>query len=164
MKKCAAITLVILLSFLVGTSYAVEVTRFGPTQYVRTEGAPDIYNDSFSTSLGEGRLIVQNGEQSGARRVTDGVSSAYVRLNGVEIFGPNDFNQNVYQLEAQVNLVENNSISIELQSSPDSYITVSVTQEAVSPTVSMDASPATIDFGQSATLTWSSTGDADSAT
>jgi hypothetical protein len=153
MKKSAVITLFLFLGLFVGTSSAVEVTRFGPKQYLRTGGAPDVYNDSFSAPVGEARLVVKNGEQSGTHRVTDGVSSAYVRLNGVEIFGPNDFNQNVYHLEAFVNLAASNSISVELQSNPDSYITVSVAQEAVPPTVSMAASPGTIDFGQSATLT-----------
>jgi hypothetical protein len=159
MKKSALVSLFLILGFFVGTSSAVEVSRFGPTQYVRTGGAPDVYNDSFSAPSGEATLVVTNGEQSGTHRVTDGVSSAYVRLNGVEIFGPNDFNQTVYHLEAVVTLVENNSLSVELNSNPDSYITVSVLQEAVPPTVNIDASPGTINFGESATLTWSSTGD-----
>jgi hypothetical protein len=62
---------------------------FGPKQYLRTRGKPNNYTDSFSATPGGGTLAVQNGDDNGNQRV----SSAIVMLNGIQVFGPNDFNQ-----------------------------------------------------------------------
>ena len=123
MKKQVLVLIFLLLGLFVGESFAVEVTVFGPKQYLRTAGSKDVYANTFSAIPGEGKLIVRNGNQSGERRVIDAVSSAVVTVNGEQIFGPNDFNKQVYYLEAPINLGEDNSISIELASEPDSYIT-----------------------------------------
>ncbi len=141
MKKTMMITLCILLSLFLGTASAVEVTMFGPNQYLRTTGSPDVYTDTFSGVAGEGTLIVKNGEWDGDRRITDAMSSASVVINGEEIFGPNDFNQQVYLLEASINVAEGNSISIELASNPGSYLNIEITQEVPLPTVTISADP-----------------------
>ena len=157
MKKTIMITLFLLLSLFLGTSSAVagEVTLFGPKQYVRTTGTPNVYTDTFSAIPGEAKLTVKNGNWDGSERITDAISSASVAVNGEEIFGPDDFNQQVYLLEAPINVAEDNSISIELASNPDSYFTIEVTQEVAPPTVSISADPESIMVGESATLTWS---------
>jgi len=159
MKKTIRITLFLLLSLFLGTSSAVagEVTLFGPKQYVRTTGTPNVYTDTFSAIPGEAKLTVKNGNWDGSERITDAISSASVAVNGEEIFGPDDFNQQVYLLETPINVAEDNSISIELASNPDSYFTIEVTQEVAPPTVNISADPESIMVGESATLTWSST-------
>ena len=82
-------------------TFASEETIFGPNQYVRTSGLPDIYTNSFTTSLPDiGKIIVLNGNQIGEHRIEDAISSAKIYVNGELIFGPNDFNMNVYYLEA----------------------------------------------------------------
>lgn len=43
MKKTGLIVLFLLLSSFLGTSSATEVTIFGPKQYWRISGAPDVY-------------------------------------------------------------------------------------------------------------------------
>ena len=123
MKRTAAIILLILGVFL-GTAYADEVTIFDPHRYERTSGAPDIFTATFAAYPGVGALIIKNGSQTGEKRIADAVSSAEIFINGEQIFGPNDFSQTVYYLEAPINLLENNSISVELASNPGSYITV----------------------------------------
>lgn len=157
MKKAAVVTLCLILGVFAGTSFATEVTIFGPNQYVRTTGSPDVFTDSFTGISGEGMLIVENGANDGNNRITDAISSASVYINGEQIFGPSDFKQNVYLLQAPVSLLENNSITVELASSPGSYLTIEVTEEVDPPTVSLSADPETILLGESATLTWSST-------
>ncbi|MBN1843575.1 MAG: hypothetical protein JW883_15010 [Deltaproteobacteria bacterium] len=112
MKRAMTITLFLFLTVFLGTASAVEVTLFGPNQYLRTSGPPDVYTDTFSAIPGQGMLIVRNGNWDGGHRVEDGVRSATVTVNGEEIFGPNDFNQQVYYLEAVINLLEDNSISV----------------------------------------------------
>jgi RHS repeat-associated protein len=163
MKKTIIITLFLFLSFLIGTSFAVEVTLFGPNQYVRTTGPANVYTDTFSAIPGEARLIVKNGDWDDSQRVTDAISSASVVVNGEQIFGPDDFNQQVHILETSVNLAEDNSITVELASNPGSYLTIEVTQDIDPPTVIISAVPDSIVVGESATLTWTSN-NAESAT
>jgi sugar lactone lactonase YvrE len=132
MKKSALIAWVLFLSLFViaSSATAAEMTLFGPKQYVRTSGGPNVYSDTFQGALCRGKLIVRNGNSDGSRRVDDAVSSATVSLNGVQIFGPSDFNKQVYYLEAEVDLAESNSISATLASDPDSYLTIEVTRTA----------------------------------
>ena len=157
MKRAAVVIFCLILNVFSGTSFATEVTLFGPDQYVRTTGAPDVFTDSFTAILGEGMLIVKNGAIDGNNRINDAISSASVYINGEQIFDTSDFNQNVYLLQAPVNLLESNSITVELASSPGSYLTIEVTEEIDPPTVSLSAAPEIILLGESATLTWSST-------
>jgi hypothetical protein len=166
MKKIVLFALFLLLSSFLGTSSATEVTMFGPKQYLRTSGAPDVYTDSFPAVTAiteEAKLIVKNGHWDDKNRITDATSSASVVVNGVEIFGPNDFNQQVYLLEATINVAESNSITVELASNPDSYLTIEVTQEIPPPTVTINAVPEAIHINETSTLSWTST-NADSAT
>ncbi len=153
MKKLVAIILLVLGVF-TGMSSAVEVTLFGSHQYIRTSGAPDVFSDTFSAYPGSGTLIIKNGNQVGENRIIDAISSAEVFINGEQIFGPNDFNQNVYLLEAPINLVVNNSITVGLASKPGSYIMVEVIADIDPPTVTFSAEPATIFIGDSSTLSW----------
>ena len=46
------------------------------------------------------------------------VSSSTVTLNGTEILGPNDFNQNVAYLEVPVALQAQNTLSVEVRGKP----------------------------------------------
>ena len=75
------------LCFLMGlvhctTYFSAEVTVFGPNEYWRTKGSPNLYEDAFSASPGLGTLIICNGDDDRKKRV----SSASVCLNGEEIF------------------------------------------------------------------------------
>jgi hypothetical protein len=125
MKKSVAVVLFLFLGLFIGTSWAFETTRFGPNKYMRMSGQPNIFIDTFSATVGEGKLIVINGDESGNNRV----SSASVTINNVEIISPNNFNQKFEFLEIPISLSESNSISIRLTSSPLSYITLKIMQE-----------------------------------
>ena len=78
MFKRSIFTLSLLLCVFLGTSFAVEVTLFGPNQYLRTKGAPNQFSDTFPGILGDGKLIIQNGDENGKHRI----SSATIKLNG----------------------------------------------------------------------------------
>ena len=163
MKKSIMITLCIFLSLFLGTASAGEVTMFGPKQYIRTTGAPNVYTDTFSTIPGEAKLTVKNGNWDGSERITDAISSASVAVNGEEIFGTDDFNQGVYLLEAPINVAEGNSILVELASNPGSYLTIEVTQDIAPPTVTISAASESIHVNETSILSWGSN-NADSAT
>ena len=158
MKKAVLIILPLFLGLFVSTSFAGEVTLFGPKEFLRTTGKPNVYTDTFSAAPLEGKLSIKNGDEDGEHRI----SSALISVNGEQVFRPNDFNQQVYRLEAPVNLAEDNSIRVELRSKPGSYLTVQVTRKEESPTVTLTADPETIHIGESSTLTWTTT-HADSA-
>lgn len=93
-------------------------TAFGPKTYVRDKGKPATVTDSFS---------VTNTSITYTLQVTnDGISSGVVLVNGAEILGPSDFDQNVSTIQKQITLQMSNEISVELRSEPGSSITVQV--------------------------------------
>lgn len=68
-------------------------------------------------------LKVQNGAADGTGRI----SSAIVNLNGVKIFGPADFNQNVPAVERMITPQETaNTVSVILRSNPGGFMVVQV--------------------------------------
>lgn len=158
MKRAAVVTLCFIMGLFAGTSFAAEVSVFGPNQYVRTAGATDVFQDAFPAVPGEAMIIVRNGSMDGTDRISDAISSASVYVNGEQIFGPADFNQNIYLLQGPVHLLENNSITVELASGPESYLTVEIKQEGqqAQPTVGINADPENVMAGESAVLTWNS--------
>lgn len=97
---------------------------FGPKKYLRTNGAPNLYRDSFYGVSGEGTLRVKNGEDIGKCRV----SSAIIEINGARLLFPNDFNQQRGYFETHVTLTEKNSIFLDLRSKPGSYLIVEIVQ------------------------------------
>ncbi|MBS3906372.1 MAG: M23 family metallopeptidase [Syntrophaceae bacterium] len=125
MKKSILIASVLLLSLWVGSSFAAQVTLFGPNQYSRSTGKPNVYSGTFPGIAGQGKLIIKNGDTSGNNRV----SSALIFVNGNQILGPNSFNQQIYNIEVPLSIAQNNSISVELRSKPGSYLILEVTEE-----------------------------------
>src|SRR5258708_29875917 len=71
------------------------------------------------------RLIVENGNSSAANRA----SSATLGLNGTELLGPSDFNQDISTIEMPVSLLQLNTLTVELRSKPGSVLKVSVVGE-----------------------------------
>jgi hypothetical protein len=109
MRASYAIALFVLAG--IGSSFAMEETIFGPTEYVRSESSPQVFEDTFETRATAGRLEIMNGSERGAYRVT----SARVHFNDVEIFRPGDFGRKVGFLEAPVELLAENRITVELR-------------------------------------------------
>ena len=108
MKKVTVISFFLLLGIFIGTSFAVEVTLLGPNEYLRSKGQPDLYTDTFPGIVGEGKLIVTNGDVNGKHRI----SSAEIEINGIPILDQNDFNQKTDYIELPISLEEENSITI----------------------------------------------------
>ena len=125
---------------------ALSGTVFGPRQYARTSGAPNTYTDTFQSMGGTGSLIIRNGTAAGTDRSGGTVNnytitSAKVYINGTLIFGPSDFKSAVYYMQKSVPLNKGtNTLSVELGSSPGSYITAEVTGAIIPP-------PTTITLG-----------------
>ncbi len=139
MKKLAIFTLGLLLIFLPGTSFGVEVTLFGPTQYLRTKGKPNAYAATFPGIAGTGSLIIKTGDADDKdrdnkdrdrddkdRHDKDAINSALIFLNGKQIGGPKDFRHKAHKTEIPIKLAEQNSLSVELRGEPGSYLSIQV--------------------------------------
>lgn len=95
-----------------------------PRSFVRATGAPVTESVSFARGghAGPFQLVVRNGDARGGSRA----SSATITLNGVKLFGPASFNQQVATLEATVDLQSSNTLAVHLASAPGSTLTVEI--------------------------------------
>ena len=130
-----------------------QTVLFGPKTYTRTAGPPNSFTDTFTLPAGTTApytLHVVNGNANGTNRI----SSATIKLNGVEILDPNDFGQNVAVLDRTVALQATNTLEIRLTSAPGSFITVSVldTSAGTQPTA-LTPNPLALTVGATANLT-----------
>lgn len=112
MKKLYAGILLFLLALVIDTACAAETPCFGPRHYVRTQGEPDVFTDSIASCSGAATIQVTNGNADGTLRI----SSATVTVDGDTLFGQRDLNQNVDTLTAEIQLVSESSLQVELYS------------------------------------------------
>ncbi|MCI5137915.1 MAG: hypothetical protein D3922_05780, partial [Candidatus Electrothrix sp. AR1] len=156
MKKITLLfTVSILGCFLLSFASAGNRTFLFSKQYDRTKGKPDVYSNTFNAVPGKALLLVENGlgNDSGSR-----ISSAEIRLNGILLFGPADFNKNITHHETTVILSESNTLQVILKGKPGSFLTIKLeSTRAPPPSVSLSVAPDTIPSGGSSTLTWAST-------
>lgn len=106
---------------------AKEIRAYGPTEFVRTAGPPNQYQDTvYAPGNPEPGwfLEVWNGDPQGERRI----SAATLLLNGISLL-PASWNQTVGYIKVDVtSLMESvNSLDIELRGSPEGFINVAVT-------------------------------------
>ncbi len=100
------------------------VTVFGPQGFQRGNGRPDVFHQTFDATEESGQLEVFNGGPNKDTQVT----SAWVKLNGNQIFGPDDFKKGDPLLRAPVTLGAQDTLEIKLASSPGTYVVVRVTE------------------------------------
>src|SRR5262249_10324890 len=102
---------------------ALMTVAFGPKQYIRDAGPPDTFTETFQyDGTSPCQIVVVNGKADGTQRI----SSASISLNGKQIVGPEDFNQQVGRIVKAVVLAHQNQLSTTLRSKPGSFLTVSV--------------------------------------
>src|SRR5271157_6387722 len=91
---------------------------FGPKQYTRATGKPQTLTDTFLNceKAAQYQMVVTNGNPNGTNRV----SSATILLNGTEVVGPSDLNQNVAEVMKPVAVVGTNTLTTTLKSAPGS--------------------------------------------
>ncbi len=128
---------------------------FGSKQYIRTSSkSPDRYSDNFSAFKGQGRIIIQNGTESGANRII----KAVIHVNNTLIIVATQFDASTYQTEMTIDLEAQNTLSVELiEGKRNSYLTIKIVQSLGPPIIEIKADPETIHRGEKSILTWSST-------
>ena len=97
-------------------------------KYVRKEGPVSTVEDEFSVDIpGDDFLLhIQNGEDKKHR-----VSSAVISINGKQVVGPDEFNQQVGLIEKNITLKEDNVIAVKVTSAPGSFIIVNIIQKVL---------------------------------
>jgi len=128
---------------------------FGPRDFKRVSGEPDVVRETFpvrNTSLAY-KLRLDNGGSAG----TFGkVSSAIVKINGVEIFGTNDFNSKTPPvLEKAVTVAATNELSVELRGAPGDGVTLAILgEDSEAPVIDATLSPSpNLDFWNNGPVT-----------
>ncbi|MBI5745505.1 MAG: hypothetical protein HZA13_00710, partial [Nitrospirae bacterium] len=96
-------------------AHAGEFKVFGPLSYQRGQGAPVTKTTTFSVKDPTAPYVIRINNGG----LTDGefekVSSSVFILNGVQIVGPNEFNQKVSLIEKQIFLAAANTLSVEVR-------------------------------------------------
>ncbi|HLB36951.1 MAG TPA: RHS repeat-associated core domain-containing protein [Gemmatimonadales bacterium] len=139
-----------------------RVTVYGPTQFVRQSGPPRTVIEHFSLPAGAAppeSLVIVNGNPDGTHRI----SAAWIRLNGQELAGPNEFGQTVAEIRRQVSLVANNELSVRLASTPGAFLTIEISAAGGLPPVVHVTTPAPGAATADAQVTVTGTVDATSA-
>ncbi len=101
-------------------------TAFGPQTYQRGTGDPVTVRNSFSVRNPSTQytIRVRNGG------LVDGefekVSSSIIALNGAQVLGPEEFNQNVAVVEKAVVLQASNELAVEVRGKPGGAISLEI--------------------------------------
>jgi RHS repeat-associated protein len=125
MKRACAVCILLSTLFISQLFSLSNVVIFGPQRFNRTTGAPNEYTVQFALPAGAASpytMHVVNGATNGSNRV----SSATIKLNGSQILGPSDFNQQVGVIDRTVTLIANNVLYVRLASAPGSYLTINI--------------------------------------
>ena len=129
---------IFLLSF---GAMASSITLLDNTSFIRSKGKPKIETIQFSYQEGENfQLTLFNG---GENHQYCRISSAVIELNGTTIFSQSDFNQQVFQLSADVTLQASNTLSVELKSKPNCGIEINVNGDELFPPLEITSTPVT---------------------
>lgn len=105
--------------------YVLDSTLVTAFPFTRSIGKPQPQLWPFSVgakSTGPYLLKITNGDRGGANRVT----SAHILVNGTQVFGPSDFNQQVEFLSVPLTNVQpgDNTLSVQLEGAPGSHLIV----------------------------------------
>ncbi len=119
-------------------AHAGEFTAFGPITHQRGTGTPVTETTTFSVKDPTAPYVIRINNGG----LTDGefekVSSSVFILNGIQIVGPNEFNQNVSLIEKQIFLATANTLSVEVRGKPGGGLTVQIIgDDRVPPLVSI---------------------------
>src|SRR5215470_4165810 len=111
-------------------------TPFGPQDYTRGTGAPVTVTNSFSVLNPNTQYTLKAFNGGLHDDQTELVSSTVVTLNGVQVLGPSNFNQEVNEVEVPVTLQSSNTLSVQVRGQPGGVLTIEI--------VGIDNDPPTI--------------------
>lgn len=106
-------------------------------------------------------LTVYNGGLQDHAALGEYVSSSTIKLNGVAVVGPENFNQNTDVVSVPVSLSSVNELSMELRGKPGGAVTVEITGEVNTAPVADAGVDRTVTVGASVALDGSASFDPD---
>lgn len=125
-QLCRAVLIIGALLVGATSAQAGTFTAFGPQNYVRGTGAPITVTNTFTVrnpSTQYTLKVLNGGLQNSA---TELVSSGFVVVNGVQVIGENNFNQNVTEVDVPVVLQSSNTISVQVRGQPGGTLTLQI--------------------------------------
>lgn len=126
----------------VASARAGTFTVFGPQNYTRSTGAPVTVTSNFSVLNPNIQYTLKafNGGLQDAQ--TELVSSGSVTVNGVQVIGPSNFNQNVTEVDVPITLLGANTIDVQVRGKPGGLLTVEIVGVDNDPPIISITSPA----------------------
>jgi hypothetical protein len=99
---------------------------FGPKAFDRSQGSPNVFDESFTATSNNGFLLVFNGDDEQDSRVTSGS----IVLNGQEVVSSSELNVDTDRITKGVNLQNDNAMQITLDGDEGvGYIIVMVVKD-----------------------------------
>lgn len=125
-RRSRPVTFFALAAFMLVTAlpaFAGTINVFGPEQFVRSEGKPDVITTSFNlpTGVNQCQIIVTGAD--GGPLAANNVS---IQVNGVEMPGSKELRENNQQ-QRPVTLQAENSLVVTLKGKPGDAVTVTIT-------------------------------------
>ena len=110
----------------VGTPWARagSFNAFGPQDYVRGTTGPVTVTSTFSVLNPNTQYVLKAFNGGLQDNVTELVSSGFVTVNGVQVIGPDKFNQNVTEVDVPLTLQASNTISVQVRGQPGGVLTL----------------------------------------
>jgi RHS repeat-associated protein len=125
------------------SAHAGTFTAFGPQDYTRGTGAPVTVTNTFSVLNPNTQYTLKAFNGGLQDNQTELVSSGFVTVNGVQVLGPNNFNQNVKEVDVPVTLQAVNTLSVQVRGQPGGVLTIQIVGvDNDPPTITAIASPA----------------------
>jgi hypothetical protein len=125
MKKFLLLSVLMLLPLVYVSGAGVGKIIFGPEAFERSEGSPNVFDETFSTNEKDGFLVVFNGDDEEDSRVTSGT----ITVNGNTIVDPSELNESVDRIIEPVSLQADNAMQITLDGDPGGYIIVMIVDD-----------------------------------
>lgn len=101
-------------------------TPFGPQNYVRGSGAPVTETGTFTVLNPATQYTLKAFNGGLVNDQTELVSSTVVTVNGVQVLGESNFNQNVREVDVPVVLQGSNTISVQVRGQPGGTLTIEI--------------------------------------
>lgn len=117
-------------------------TAFGPQDYTRGTGDPVTVTTNFSVLNPNTQYTLKAFNGGLQDNLTELVSSGFVTVNGVQVLGASNFNQNVTEVDVPVTLQSSNTISVQVRGKPGGVLTIEIIGvDNDAPVITATASP-----------------------
>lgn len=138
------IVMILLLALPCMRAQAGSYTLLEPTGFQRSSGAPVTESLSFAAldTASVYTINVYNGGLEDHPLIGELVSSSVISLNGQQIFGPDEFNQDTIFVTRPINVQSENELTVELRGKPGGVITLEIIgEDSTPPLISTVISP-----------------------